>query len=107
MDDCSIKRCSSVPKPKSRLFGNSVSPIGSDLWNLLLVAEKAPSPLRIFMRRKIHTVFITQFLLVEAEEGTESRVHEERLTFQVLHRNPDGTRVENIIEKLSVRRQGS
>src|ERR1700746_3223613 len=68
--------------------------------------KKRPILLRIFTRRKIHAVFVTQFLLAEAEERAKGWIHEERLTFQVLHCNPDGTRVENIMEKLSLRRPG-
>jgi len=49
-------------------------------------------------------VFVTQFLLAEAEERAKGWIHEERLTFQVLHCNPDRTRVENVIEELSVGR---
>jgi hypothetical protein len=48
-------------------------------------------------------VFVTQFLLAEAEERAKGWIYEERLAFHVLDRNPDGARVENIMEKLNVR----
>src|SRR6201982_3858325 len=68
--------------------------------------KKRPVLLCIFRRRKIHAVFVTQFLLAEAEERAKGWIDEERLTFQGLHCNSDGTRVENIMEKLSLRGTG-
>src|ERR1700751_1378060 len=65
--------------------------------------KKRPILLRIFTRRKIHAVLVTQFLLAEAEERAKGWIDEERLTFQGLHCNSDGTRVENIMEKLKIR----
>src|SRR6476660_1140947 len=47
-------------------------------------------------------MFVTQFLLAEAEERAKGWIHEERLAFHVLDCNPDGTRVENIMEKFNV-----
>jgi hypothetical protein len=47
--------------------------------------KKRPILLCIFWRRKIETVFVAQFLLAEAEERAKGWIHEERLTFQVLH----------------------
>jgi hypothetical protein len=69
--------------------------------------KKRPILLCVFWRRKIETVFVAQFLLAEAEERAKGWIHEERLTFQVLHCNPDGIRVENVMEKLSLRHPGS
>jgi hypothetical protein len=46
-------------------------------------------------------VFVSQFLLAEAEERAKGWIHEEGLTFQILNCNPDGTRIENILEKLN------
>jgi hypothetical protein len=64
--------------------------------------EKRQVFLRIFTRRKVHTVFVSQFLLAEAEERAKGWIHEEGLTFQILNCNPDGTRIENILEKLNI-----
>src|ERR1700752_3844054 len=64
--------------------------------------KKRPILLCIFTRRKIHAVFVTQFLLAEAEERAKGWIDEEGLTLQVLDRNSNGTRVEDITEKLSV-----
>ena len=105
MDDSSIKRCSSVPRPRSRLAENSAFLIGSDLSTCSQLLKKRPVLLRIFRRRKIDTVLVTQFLFAETEERAKGWIHEERLPFQVLHCNPNGTRVENITEKLNVGRR--
>jgi hypothetical protein len=51
-------------------------------------------------------VFVSQFLLAEAEERAKGWIHEERLTFEILNCNPDGTRIENITKKLNVRCNG-
>src|ERR1700758_3585987 len=64
--------------------------------------KKRPVLFRILRRRKIDAVFAAQFFLGETEERAKCRIEEERLTFQVLNRNPDGAGVENIAEQLSV-----
>jgi len=55
MDDCSIKRYSSAPRPTSRPVENNASPVGSDLSTLLLIAEKAPSPSERLQKEKKST----------------------------------------------------
>jgi hypothetical protein len=47
-------------------------------------------------------VFVSQFLLAEAEKRAKGWIHEERLTFQIFNCNPDGTRIENIVEELNI-----
>ena len=64
--------------------------------------EKSPILLGIFRRRKIHTVFVVQFLFTETQECAEGGIYEQGLSFQVLDRDPDWTCVENIAEKLSI-----
>jgi hypothetical protein len=41
--------------------------------------KKRPILLGIFTRRKIHRVFVTQFLLAESEERAKGWIYEERL----------------------------
>ena len=103
MGGYSIMRDSIAPKPKSRLFENSVFLTDNDLWSLLLIAEKAPSLSEHLRGRKINTMLVAEFLLAEAEERAKGWIHEEWLTFQVLHCNSDGTRIEHLPEELSVR----
>jgi hypothetical protein len=61
--------------------------------------EQRPIFLSVFFGGKINTMLVAQLLFAKAKEGTKGRIYEEWLTFQVLNRNSDGTRVENVTEK--------
>jgi hypothetical protein len=50
-------------------------------------------------------MFTAQFFLAETQKRAKRRVHKEELSLQVFHRNPDGTRIENITKKLGVGRR--
>src|SRR5438874_10043850 len=64
--------------------------------------EKCPILLGVLARRKVDTVFATHFLFAKSKHRAKGRIDEERPSFQVLQRNPDGTRFERIVEELAV-----
>jgi hypothetical protein len=47
-------------------------------------------------------MFVLQFFFGEAKHGAKRWIDEERLPIQILHHDPNGTGVENIVEQLFV-----